>query len=77
MYPSNVPAAFAEQSNQNSLEFQTNNVPVASTRKRNISYALKKVRPDLAGDNKCGVKPVSNIKTDQTHKDWYLACEAY
>ena len=39
--------------------------------------ALKKVRPDLEGGTKRGFKTGSNVKSDKTHEDWYLACETY
>ena len=68
MYPKNVPAAVAEQFNRTSLEFHPNNVPGASSRKKNIYDALKKGQPSLAGGKKSGVKPGSNIKTDKIHE---------
>ena len=61
--PKCVPDLVAEKSNRASFD--------------NSYDSLKKVRPVLAGGKKRGVKPGSNIKTNKTHEDWYLACEAY
>ena len=61
--PKDVPVLVAKQSNLTSLD--------------NSYDALKKVRPSFAGCKKCGVKPGSIIKSDKTHEDMYLACEAY
>ena len=62
MYPDYVPDLVADQFNQTSLD--------------NISDTLKKVWPALAGSKKRGFKLGSNVKARNTHKDWYLACEA-
>ena len=69
MNPNNVPAAVTEHSNRMSRACQPNNVPAAASRKRNISVALKKSRPVLAGGKKRGVKTGSSIKSDKTHED--------
>ena len=77
MYPNNLPAADAEKSKRNYIEFQKKNVPDVESRMKNISDAIKKIRTALSGGKKCGVKPGSNIKTDKTHEYWYLYCKAY
>ena len=63
MYPKDVPYLVSEQSNQTSLD--------------NSYDALKKVRPALTGGKKRSVKTGSNVKANNTHEDWYLACQAY
>ena len=63
MYPKYDLDLASEEYNQNSIG--------------NSYDALKKVWPALAGEKKRGVKPGSNIKTDKTHEDWYLACGDY
>ena len=63
MYPKDIPDIVSEQYNQTSLD--------------NISDALKKVWPYLARGKNCGVKPLSYIKYDNTHEEYYLDCEAY
>ena len=63
MYPKDVPDLVADQSNQTSLD--------------NSFDALKNIRPALAGEKKRRVKPGSDIKSDKTHEEWYLGCEAY
>ena len=63
MYPKDVPNIVSDKSNLNSLD--------------NSSDTIKRVCTALAGGNKRGVKPISNIKSDKTHKYWHLACEDY
>ena len=63
MYPNNVPDLVDDQSNLTSID--------------NSYDAVKKVEPAFFGQKKRGVKPVSNIKADKSHENWYLACEDY
>ena len=63
MYPKDIPDLFAENYKRTSPD--------------NIYIALKKFWPALVGGKKRAIKPGSKIKAENTHEDWYLACEAY
>ena len=63
MYPQDVPDIIAEEANLTYID--------------NSYDAIKNVCPALAGGKNHGFKQASNIKDDNNHENWYLACEAY